>query len=59
MDFLKKTYMAFKDSVLHVKQCIQETYQDILQVFQEQPLVIGKIFLYIFAFIFLHLVFLL
>ena len=56
MDFVKKTYMAFKDSVLHVKQCLQETYQDIREVFTEQPSVIGKILLYIFAILFLHLV---
>ena len=56
MDFLKKIYMAFKDSVLHIKQCFQETYQDIREAFTEQPSVIGKILLFIFATLFLHLV---
>ena len=56
MDFIKKTLTAFKDSVIHFKDCLRETYQDFCEVITERPSVIGKILLYIFAILFLHLV---
>ena len=55
MDFIKKTLTAFKDSVLHFKECLQETYQDFCEVLTNRPSEIGKILLYLFAILILHL----
>ena len=55
MDFIKETFKAFKDSVTHFKECIQESYQEFCDVLRNRPYEIGIALLYLLAILLVHL----
>ena len=59
MDFIKKTFTAFKDSVTNFKECLQKSYQEFCEVLRNRPYEIGIALLYLLAILLVHLMILL
>ena len=55
MDFIKKTSTAFKDSVLHFQESLQESCRDFYEVLNNRPSEICKILLILLAILLVHL----
>ena len=55
MDFIKKTFTAFKDSVLQIKNSLQESCRDFYEVLTNRPSEICNLLLILLAILLVHL----